>query len=192
MILGLDISTSITGLAIIADGQLVHYDSIDLRKCKDVFAKSLEMKEKLMDLFEMYQCDNDFTPKLSGYSEYPIEHIFIEQPFMFFNSGGSSAKTMAVLQKFNGIVSWMIYELFEIKPEYIGATQARKICGIKVPRGQKAKKVVIEHLLETEKAFKVEYTRHGNPKPESFDRADAIIIAKAGHEIIKNSELADS
>jgi len=187
MILGLDISTSITGVAVVADEQLLYYDSIDLRKHKDVFAKATEMKEKIMDLFEMYQCDND---TLMGPSKFPIEHIFIEQPFTFFNSGGSSAKTMAALQKFNGIVSWIVYELFEIKPEYIGATQARKLCGIKVPRGQKAKKVVLNHLLETEKAFKIEYTIHGNPKPESYDRADAIIIAYAGHKIIQ--DLLDS
>jgi len=73
--------------------------------------------------------------------------------------------------------------MFEIRPEYIGATSARKQVGIKVPRGKKAKQVVIEHLLETEPAFKIEYTRHGNPKPESYDRADAIVIAKAGWEI---------
>ena len=185
MILGLDISTSITGVAVVADGQIVYYNSIDLRKHKDVFSKALEMKEKIMDLFEVYQCNNDSKFRFPNCAEFPIEHIFIEQPFTFFNSGGSSAKTMAALQKFNGIVSWMIYELFEIKPEYIGATQARKLCGIKVPRGQKAKKVVLEHLLETEKAFKIEYTIHGNPKPESYDRADAIIIAKAGHEILQ-------
>ena len=51
----------------------------------------------------------------------------------------------------------------------------------KVPRGQKAKQVVLEHLLKTEPAFKIEYTRYGNPKPESYDRADAIIVAKAGN-----------
>jgi Holliday junction resolvasome RuvABC endonuclease subunit len=184
MILGLDISTSITGVAIVADEQLLYYDSIDLRKHKDVFAKAIEMKEKIMDLFEMYQCDNE---SFIGSSKFPIEHIFIEQPFTFFNSGGSSAKTMATLQKFNGIVSWMVYELFEIKPQYVGATQARKLCGIKVPRGQKAKQVVLQHLLDTEKAFSVEYTRFGNPKPESFDRADAIIVAHAGHKIIQDS-----
>jgi hypothetical protein len=42
---------------------------------------------------------------------------------------------------------------------------------------------VLEHLLETEPAFKIEYTKHGNPRPESYDRADAIIIAKAGAAI---------
>jgi len=180
MVLGIDISTSITGFAIVAEGQLVFYDSIDLRKYKDVFDKTVAIKEKLLDLFEMYQCNNEDVGRL-GNSEYPIEHIYIEQPFTFFNSGGSSAKTMATLQKFNGIVSWIVYELFEIKPKFLGATSARKLAGIKVPRGQKAKQVVLKHLLENEPAFKIEYTRHGNPKPESYDRADAIIIAQAGY-----------
>ena len=182
MVLGIDISTSITGFAIVADNQLVFYDSIDMRKEKDIFDKTILMKEKLLDLYEMYQCDNDSSIRI-GESKFPIEHIYIEQPFTFFNSGGSSAKTMATLQKFNGIVSWIVYELFEIRPKFIGATSARKQVGIKVPRGQKAKKVVLEHLLKTEPAFKIEYTRHGNPKPESFDKADAIIIAKAGFSI---------
>jgi len=182
MILGVDVSTSITGFAIVADEQIVYYDSIDLRKHKNIFDKTIAIKEKILDLYEMYQLDNDGDLSL-GDSRYPIQHIYVEQPFTFFNSGGSSAKTMAILQKFNGIVSWLLFEIFEIRPEYIGATAARKQVGIKVPRGQKAKKVVLEHLLETEPAFKIEYTRHGNPKPESYDRADAIVIAKAGWEI---------
>jgi hypothetical protein len=184
MILGVDISTSITGFAVVADGQLVFYDSIDLRKHKNVFDKTIAIKEKILDLYEMYQLNNDDTAAAGwGNSEYPVKHIYVEQPFTFFNSGGSSGKTMAALQRFNGIVSWLLFEVFEIRPEYIGATSARKQAGIKVPRGQKAKQVVLEHLLDTEPAFKVEYTRHGNPKPESYDRADAIIVAKAGWKI---------
>ena len=184
MILGVDISTSITGFAVVADGQIVYYDSIDLRKYKNVFDKTIAIKEKILDLYEMYQLNNEDTSSAGwGDSHYPIEHIYVEQPFTFFNSGGSSGKTMAALQRFNGIVSWLLFEVFEIRPEYIGATSARKQVGIKVPRGQKAKQVVLEHLLDTEPAFKVEYTRHGNPKPESYDRADAIVIAKAGWEI---------
>ena len=182
MILGVDVSTSITGFAIVADEQLVYYGSIDLRKYKNVFDKTIAIKEKILDLYEMYQCNNDDSMRM-GNSDYPIEHVYVEQAFTFFNSGGSSAKTMATLHKFNGIVSWLLFEIFEIRPEYVGATAARKHAGIKVPRGQKAKKVVLEHLLETEPAFKIEYTSHGNPKPESYDRADAIVVAKAGWEI---------
>jgi hypothetical protein len=98
---------------------------------------------------------------------------------------------MAALQRFNGVVSWMVYECFEIEPEYLGATQARKLVGIKVPRGQKAKKVVMEHLLATEPDFTIQYTNRGNPKPQEFDRADALVIARAGLQDIWNKKLAE-
>ena len=81
--------------------------------------------------------------------------------------------------------------MFEIEPKYITATSARKLAGIKVPRGQKAKQVVLNFLLENEKAFKIEYTKFGNPKPESYDRADAIVVAKAGYDIEKNNKLEE-
>lgn len=190
MILGVDVSTSITGFAIVADGKLLYYDSVDLRKYKNVFEKGIILKEKILDLYEAYQCNNDDVG--SGESPFPIEHIYVEQPFTFFNSGGSSAKTMATLQKFNGIVSWLLYELFEIQPEYVLAQTARKKVGIKVPRGQKAKQVVLQFLLDTEPAFHVEYTHKGNPKPESYDRADAIIVAMAGHILEQEREDTDS
>ena len=189
MILGVDVSTSITGLAIVADGSIVYYDSVDLRKYKNVFEKGCVLKEKIVDLYEAYQFSNEEF--LLGNSKYPIEHIYIEQPFTFFNSGGSSAKTMATLQKFNGIVSWFLYEIFEMQPEYVLAQTARKTVGIKVPRGEKAKAVVLKYLLDTEPAFNVEYTKQGNPKPESYDRADAIIVAKAGYIIEQERENAD-
>jgi len=190
MILGVDVSTSITGFAIVADGKLVYYDSVDLRKYKNVFEKGAVLKEKILDLYEAYQCNNEIN--YTGSSEFPIEHIYIEQPFTFFNSGGSSAKTMATLQKFNGIVSWFIYEMFEIQPKYVLAQSARKTVGIKVPRGQKAKQVVLKFLLDTEPAFHIEYTNKGNPKPESYDRADAIIVAMAGYILEQEREDTDS
>ena len=182
MILGIDISTSITGFAVVADGEIVYYDSIDLRKYKNIFDKTIAMKEKLLDLYEMYQCDNEGAISI-GNSPFPIEHIYIEQSLHMFMGGKSSAKTLSTLTRFNGIVSWLVYELFEIRPEFIGASSARKLAGIKVPRGQKAKQVVLQYLLDNEPAFKIQYTKNGNPKPESYDRADAIIIALAGYNL---------
>jgi len=180
MILGIDISTSITGFAIVGDGQLLHYSSIDLRKYGDVFEKAEVVRDYLENLFENYQLDNEI---FMGESKFPIEQIYIEQPLHMFMRGKSSAKTLSTLMTFNGVISWLVYELFEIKPQYIAATSARKRCGIKVKRGEKAKQVVLKHLLENEKAFKIEYTKFGNPKPESYDRADAIVVAMAGYSI---------
>jgi|TARA_R110001583_G_scaffold7472_1_gene36961 hypothetical protein len=186
MILGVDISTSITGFAVIADEQIVYYDSIDLRKHKGIFEKTVAIKEKITDLYEMYQCNNEDTLAI-GHSLFPIEHIYIEQSLHMFMGGKSSAKTLSLLTRFNGIVSWLLYEMFEIEPKFIGASSARKHAGIKVPRGQKAKQVVLQHLLDNEPAFKIEYTKFGNPKPESYDKADAIIIAKAGYSLEQNN-----
>ena len=182
MVLGIDISTSITGFAIVGDGQLLHYSSVDLKKHKGAFAKAIAIKGYIEDLFENYQLDQENGGGW-GESKYPIEHIYIEQPLHMFMRGKSSAKTLSTLMTFNGIVSWLVYELFEIEPEYISASSARKRAGIRVPRGEKAKQVVLKHLLVNEPAFKIEYTRHGNPKAESYDRADAIVVAKAGYTI---------
>jgi len=176
MVLGIDISTSITGFAVLdKDGELVYSDSIDLRKRKGIFSKTEQIKEKILDIFEEFVVDN--------YKEDIIEHIYIEQSLHMFMRGKSSAKTLSTLTRFNGIVSWLIYELFEIEPEYIGATSARKHAGIRVPRGQKAKEVVMKFLLDNEPKFVIEYTTQGNPKPEAFDRADALVVAKAGYSI---------
>jgi hypothetical protein len=184
VILGIDVSTSITGFAVVGDGQILHYSSIDLRKYKGPFAKATALKEYIEDLFENYQLEQETTSGW-GESKYPLKHIYIEQPLHMFMRGKSSAKTLSTLMSFNGIVSWIIYELFEIEPQYIAASSARKHCGIKVKRGSKAKEIVLKHLLENEPAFHIEYTNHGNPKPESYDRADAIVVALAGHAIEK-------
>ena len=77
-------------------------------------------------------------------------------------------------------MSWLVFDQYKIKPEYLAATSARKLCGIKVPRGQKAKQVVLNFLVDNEPAFVLEYTRNGNPKPECYDKADSMVIAKAG------------
>jgi hypothetical protein len=191
VVLGIDISTSITGFAVAADGQLLHYSSIDLRKYKGPFNKANALKEYIEDLFENYQLDQEGSFGW-GESTHPITSIYIEQPLHMFMRGKSSAKTLSTLMTFNGIVSWLVYELFEIEPQYIAATSARKHCGIKVKRGEKAKEVVLKHLLENEKAFKIEYTKFGNPKPESYDRADAIVVARAGDIIEKDMELAQT
>jgi hypothetical protein len=190
MILGVDISTSITGFAVVTDNVLVYYDSIDLRKHKGFFAKTIVIKEKLMDIYEMYQLNNE--DRAPGNSEFPIEHIYIEQSLHMFMGGKSSAKTLSTLTRFNGVVAWLLFELFEIEPEFIGASTARKTVGIRVPRGEKAKQVVLKYLLDNEPTFKVQYTHKGNPKPESFDRADAIIIARAGDIIERAKETQDS
>ena len=74
----------------------------------------------------------------------------------------------------------MCYDILKITPEYIAATSARKKCGITVPKGTKAKQVVIKHVVDNVPDVLIEYTKHGNPKPQCFDKADSWVIARAG------------
>ena len=165
MILGLDISTSITGATVIDDkGNIVLCEAWDTRKFKSFFEKAAYIRNKLADT------------KI----DYPITRIVIEQSLQMFRAGFSSAKTLTTLSKFNGAVSWMCYHLFGLEPEYVSAPTARKLCGLKIRRGQKAKEVVLQHVLDNVLGFEVQYTKHGNPKPGSYDRADSLVIAKAG------------
>jgi Holliday junction resolvasome RuvABC endonuclease subunit len=165
MILGLDISTSITGYTVLDHGgNILTCDHIDLRKEKNFFKKIQIVRKCLEDLE----------------GEYPIEQVYIEQSLQSFRSGFSSAQTLSLLSKINGIVSWLCYNMFYGEPKYLAATSARKLCGIKIPRGQKAKAVSLQFVVDNVPNFEVQYTKHGNPRPGYADRSDSYVIAKAG------------
>ena len=176
MILGLDISTSITGYTILDnDGNIAECNHIDLRKEKNFFQKCAMVEGRLALLR----------------TQYFIEHVYVEQSLQSFRSGFSSAQTLSLLSKINGIVSWICYNLFGTEPHYLAATSARKSCGIRVPKGSKAKEVAFQFVVDNVPAFEVEYTRHGNPKPGFADRSDSYVIAKAGW-LNENQETQDS
>lgn len=167
MILGLDISTSVTGITVLDEqGNVLHNEAIDLtsKKLDSMFKKAEAVKERLTQLKYLFN----------------IKNIFIEQSLNAFRPGLSSAQVILTLGKFNGIVSWICNEVFCKEPEYIGASTARKSIGIKVEKGQNAKEIVLSHILALDPNFKVEYTAHGNPKKGTYDRADSYVIAKSG------------
>jgi len=172
--LGLDISTSAVGVTLLDDnGDLIFCEAWDLRTLeKDLLVKAEVIKENLKTI------------------RLPVDHITIEQPLQRFIQGRSSIKTILMLAKFNAIISYICKEMYGVSPEYIGATSARKKCGLVAPRGENVKEFVLKSLLDTEPNFSIEYTKHGNPKHGSYDRADSLVVAKAGHKIWKekNSE----
>ena len=176
MILGLDISTTLVGIAIIDnDGKLVRAAGVDLSKIDNIYERLETIGAELYTLR----------------SEYNIEHVFIETALKKFLPGKSRADTIIKLSKFNGVVSWICFECFEMQPTYINVNTARSLYGLSFPRGTKGpkrKKMVIEAVIEKEKsAFKYEMARGGrNYKKVTDDRADAIVIARAGEYLLKN------
>jgi len=163
MIYGLDVSTSIIGLTVLDDnGEIVANEAWDLRKIKNLFEKADYVRKKFRAV-----------------ATYP-KRVFIEQSLQSFRSGFSSAHTLSLLSRFNGMVSWLCYREFAVEPEYLSATSARKSCGIKIPRGEKAKGVVLKYVLDNVPDVSITYTKYNNPRQECYDKADSWVIARAG------------
>ena len=166
MILGLDISTSITGFTVLDDsGDAVLCDYINLKKLTGMFDKAKTAEHKIQEIFNNNK----------------IKQVWIEESLQMFSSGMSSAKTLATLTKFNGIISWIIWDKFNIQPEYIPAVSARKEIGLTVSKGQRGKDVVMKYMLDKEPWFVVDYGRTGKIKPHFYDMADSFVVAKAGY-----------
>ena len=174
-ILGLDISTSITGASIVEKGKVIESTFWDTRNKKHfptIYHKANFIKEKIENLK----------------SRYEITDIYIEQSLHSFRSGFSSAQTLSTLSRFNGIISWICWDLLGMQPEMVAATSARKKSGLTIKRGDNAKKKALEFVLDKYPEIKIEYTKHGNPKPGMYDMCDSIIIALAGDKLVEEAQ----
>lgn len=169
-ILGLDISTSVVGIAILdKDKKLIFYNGIKFKANMDLETRA----EFLQNTIQVLD------------AQWRIDHVFVEQPFIAFSGGKTTAVTMSKLQRFNGMCCYGVYSIFGNSPTLIQANKARGLVGIKVKRGQKAKPVVLEWVKEEYKDdFTHEMTKFGNPKPSTYDMADAIVVARAGIELL--------
>lgn len=172
MILGLDVSTSAIGIAILDDKEKIKLSEV-------LFLKSSDSLEKRACIFHkrLREIKKDFK----------IKCIIIEEPFISFQGGGQ-AKTTAILQRFNGMVCYSVYQLFKKEPKLINVRSGRSKVGIKIPPGKKKtkhekKKPIIDFIYnkykDTNTPFLYEVTRHGNPKPGVDDKADAIVLCLA-------------
>jgi Holliday junction resolvasome RuvABC endonuclease subunit len=174
VVLGLDVSTSKIGLSIMDyNNNLISCQVIKLNSKDSLFKRCIELENILSKINGINYINNN--------NKLYIKEVFIESPFMMFSGGKTTAMTMAKLQRFNGMVSYMVRREIGIEPVMIAANKARGLVGLKLKRGDNTKLKVIEWVQnEYPKDFIVEYTRHGNPKPGTDDKADSVVIAKAG------------
>ena len=171
--IGLDISTSKIGLCVM---------DLKFNLLETVLIK-LDTKAELEDrclVLENYINKLNYLDKINE-KGYLIKHVYVESAFIAFSGGKTSAVTMSKLQRFNGMVCYMIRRSLDIQPLLISPAKARGLVGLKIKRGENTKLKVIEHVTKSyPNDFLYDLTRMGNPKPGTDDRADAIIIAWAG------------
>lgn len=175
MLLGLDISTSNVGLCILsADGLLIDARAVSFSKNKTIFEKAIEVRSELEALRSLYN----------------IEKVLIEENLQAFRPGFSSAKTIVTLARFNGIVTFLCNEVFEIEPEFMNVNSARKSVGLKIDRKaeESTKDQVLNFVVQKLPGFEWPQrtiksgVRKGLVIPADccYDIADAYIIAAAG------------
>jgi len=174
--LGLDISTSCTGICILdQDKQLVLLDNIRLDKCSDFFEKCVEVKKYLDDLKKSHL----------------IQNIFIEQDLQAFRPGLSSAATINTLARFNGAVTFMAYQTFMIRPDLINVTKARSAVGLKINHKDKSKttKEKIFDWVSGEITFDWPKKKTGAVKTSCYDMSDSYVICRAGINLLNDGKL---
>jgi len=178
MILGLDISTSITGWCILSEeGDFIDMGFVNFNSKLTPFKKA--------DLF------GEHLEKIC--KKYKISEVFVEENLQKFRPGFSSAKTLITLARFIGIISYLSYRIFDLEPVYINVNEARKSLGIKILRekicGKTTKEQVMEWVgpeLEGCYTWPVKKLKSGPRKdqiilhPGCADAADAYVIARAG------------
>jgi len=169
-ILGLDISTACVGICILDNlGELLHIDHIDLSKSKvDLYTKANIVKKHLEKVA----------------IEYKVDRIAIEECLLRFRMGKSSAHTLIQLARFNGIISYVVSQVFNVTPHHILAPHARKVVGIFIDKKQKKivgiKSIIIDFVKkELKDKFVITLTKTQKYKPWMADRADAWVMARA-------------
>lgn len=171
IILGLDISTKAIGIAILNDREEIKLSEVFFFEASD----SLEKRAGI------------FHKKLREIKKgFKIDKIVVEAPFISFDGGGQ-AQTTALLQRFNGMLCYILYSLFRKEPELLNVVSARSKLGIKIPRGKKTKhqkkKPIIDFIYDKYKdsntPFLYELTYKGNPKKGTDDIADSIVLCLA-------------
>ena len=181
IILGLDVSTSCTGYCIVDSdikpddkgSHILLIEAIDLSKGHKTM---WEKADVVLDLFQKIRSENGL--------DIPVERVVLEEALLGFRPGMSSAMTISALMRFNGIVSYLARNVFEVEPEYIGSAHARKLCGIKLQRtavaGMSQKEQVFKHMGANDlKHVGWPLKKSGAVVDWSRDATDAYVIARS-------------
>jgi len=173
MILGLDVSTSITGICLMDDGCIVkEFIAVDLRKEDSFCGKCNKVGSALDDLKVTHQINEGYTS------------VFIEDKLSGFSGGRTSQQTMMKLAAFNGAVTYIAEYHIGVEPIHIHPSTVKAIMkkdGLIIPKGADKKKLTLEFVKNNIENFPYSETRNGNPQAFCYDMADAYIIARAGY-----------
>jgi hypothetical protein len=167
-------------------GNLLRLDFIDLKKERNFWKKADIVSDRVSNF-------------LSPEEVKQLDRIYVEENLQVFRRGLSSAKTLMTLAKFNGIVCFVLRQIFGMDPISVNVNEARKSVGLKIISQKKGGKPTKEQVIEWVTHDMTDYSPgfvwptkilKSGPRsgleiilPECSDMADAYVIAKAGIEL---------
>ena len=194
MILGLDVSTTKVGVAILSD---------PIDSPINVNGSIVPKKRRELLLTEYWDLDTKKYPDMESKmevvmaelstirSEYEITDVYIEEHVKgTFHARNSNIRILLQLAMFNGLVRWACYDVLEVKAIPVAAGKARSTYGISFPRRAKSperKRIIVQNVVEKEgDKFEWSFNRGGkNYATGVDDRADAVVVARFGEFAIK-------
>lgn len=173
-LLGVDISTTTIGLTILNEKkELVLIDYIKPNG-NTFLEKALSVEQQFQEKIKI-----------------PIDKIAAEQPSMMFKQGKSSAQIIATILRFNGIVHFILYKLYNIYPQEMAASTARKLTtGVGIyKKPLNAKEECFKWLeknvqMPSSWPVKKQGQNKGQLADEAFDMSDSYIIALAALKFV--------
>ncbi len=174
MILGLDVSTSSTGWAVLdSSGNLIEMGSFELTKLEGLFNKAAAVDRGLREISKKYP---------------GVSKVSIEEPLQGFRRGLSSASTLLTLGRFNGMVSWQSFVVFGFEPTFFNSSVARNGLGIKINKDRDTKDQIMEWVESvTGQSLPRRVVKAGKKKGQVVydkgvnDAADAYVMARAAY-----------
>lgn len=162
-IIGLDASTSCTGLSVCEDGKIIFASFVDT-------SKLVTNKEKCFHIIETFQIQFEAANVIN-----------LEAALGAFSFGFTSAKTIVLLARFNGILEYILSEKFpNVKINLINVNTVRKNvfgrCRIKGIKSKPFVQMELEKLIPDLHKFDIKNKR-GMPDKRNADIYDAIVLA---------------
>jgi hypothetical protein len=184
MTIGLDISTTVIGIALFDnDNKICSLEYIKFKQKTTLF-------ERLDDFIE-YIDKLSFALNLEE-GENKLQHISIEEPLKKFKGKFSNADTIQKLTMMNAMISGYMYKKFGVEPRYYNVNSARKMVfpDLKIPQSAPNKKYLIwEKVVEQEPQINWKYSKRTHKlMKENFDMTDAYVVGRADIKVRETTE----
>jgi len=180
-VLGLDVSTSIVGWCLLAlESSEISLGYLPLSNSGDVYSKALGVRKLIQELGQKYN----------------IQATYVEEDLQRFRRGMSSARTLATLTRFNGVVCQICFEELLLRPTHVNVNTARKLAEIRYDRKDKSRTTKEKVFEKVQEAIDIDWpTRILSRGPRKgleifeqgcYDMADAWVIAVAGRHLCRD------